>query len=193
MNNPIVKRGEKVRFACQRSGKCCSSGPNVSLTAFDICRISKFLGVNWTDLVGDKIYAVIADYFAIPVLRGRNGRCVFLTRDKEGRPACSIYPARPMRCRLYPFIPVSPGNPNVLEISMNCPGVGKGPMIDPPWRLLERYYEEVRLHYELLHKLVFEEGLSPIEALERAVDMACKGWPRADLLDLDELEALENT
>lgn len=174
MGGRVVKKGEKVRYGCLRSGTCCSSGPNVSLTVCDICRIARYLGVGWRDLAGRYIYVVVADYFPIPVLRGVAGKCVFLARER-GLPACSIYPARPMRCRLFPFVPVSPSVADKLEVSPICPGVGKGEEADPPWDVLEDYLEEVKFHYSSLFKLIFNEGREPVQALEELLDSVCSG------------------
>ncbi len=187
----ILERGDRVRFMCQRSGRCCTSGPNVALTAYDVCRIARYMGFDWRELRGRYILAIIADMYAIPVLRGMgDGVCAFL-EYRNGVPTCRIYPARPLRCRLYPFQPVSPGNPDIVRVDTYCPGVGKGPEIEPPWRLLEQYYREARMHYERLHRLIFDDGLEPLEALEKLIDEVCeeaaKGAAWSDLGFLDSL------
>ena len=185
----VLRRGEKIRFRCQRSGRCCSTGPNVALTAYDVCRIAKYMGVDWRELRGRYIIAIIADMLAIPVLRGMgDGVCAFL-EYRNGIPTCRIYPARPLRCRLYPFQPISPGDPNRVSVDTYCPGVGKGEEVEPPWRLLEYYYREARRHYEAMYKLVFDEGLDPLTALEELIDRVCreaeKGaeWVKPSFLD----------
>lgn len=171
-NNPLVYRGQKVNYVCIRCGRCCSSGPNVALTVFDVCRIARFLNTNWRELVGKGFYAIIADYIPVIILQGLNNRCVFL-RYFESLPTCAIYPARPMRCRLYPFIPIAPTNESTLELSTRCPGVGRGPLSDPPWDDLKQYLNEVRKHYALIYDLVFSKGFDPLKALESTLDMAC--------------------
>ncbi|WP_440059167.1 YkgJ family cysteine cluster protein [Thermogladius sp. 4427co] len=188
MSEITLSVGNKVRFKCGRSGVCCSSGPNVSLTIYDICRISRFLGVDWREIAGKYFYVVIADYMPIPVLRGIDNRCVFLEL-KNNIPSCKIYRARPMRCRLFPFLPVSPGDPTRVHVSKICPSIGKGPLIDPPWNLLKFYYDEVKKHYRILNELVMEKGLDPLEALEKAIDMACSEDNSASF-DLDYLDKL---
>ncbi len=189
----VLRRGEKIRFRCQRSGRCCSTGPNVALTAYDVCRIAKYIGVDWRELRGRYIIAIIADMLAIPVLRGMgDGVCAFL-EYRNGVPTCGIYPARPLRCRLYPFQPVSPGDPNRVFIDTYCPGVGKGDEVEPPWRLLEYYYEEARRHYEAMYKLVFDEGLDPLTALEELIDRVCREAEReAEWVKPSFLDSLES-
>ncbi len=169
----VLRRGDKIRFSCVRSGRCCSSGPNVALTAFDVCRIARYLGVNWRELRGRYILAIVADMYAIPVLRGvGDGVCAFL-EYVNNIPTCKIYPVRPMRCKLYPFLPASPSKRDIVYVDSYCPGVGQGPLIEPPWNELDQYYRELKIHYDRLHKLVFDEGYEPLEALEKLIDETC--------------------
>ncbi|MCY0868147.1 MAG: YkgJ family cysteine cluster protein [Desulfurococcus sp.] len=168
----VISKGDKIKYKCLRSGVCCRSGPNVALTAFDVCRIARFLGVEWRRLIGSYIYAVIADHIPIPVLRGVNGRCVFL-EVINGVPSCRIYPARPRRCRLFPFIPLSPSITDRVRVSSICPGIGEGEESEPPWSELERYSEEVKAHYKLLYDYIFTRGYEPLDALEAVIDFVC--------------------
>ncbi len=161
---------DKIRFGCLRCGRCCSSGPNVGLTAFDIHRIARFLDLNWRELKGRYIIAVIADMIAIPTIRDiGGGRCVFLEYINR-QPSCSIYPVRPIRCRLYPFIPPNLSKERIVYVDRCCPGLDTGAEIDPPWRLLEEYRLETKIHYSKLYRLIFEEGYQPLNALERIIE-----------------------
>lgn len=165
----MLRFGDRVRYECRRCGQCCDNGPNVGLTAFDILRISDFLGVDWKELRGRYIVAVIADMVAIPTLRGKaGGKCVFLKLE-EG-PSCSIYPARPMRCQLYPFMPYSPSNNEKMYLSSRCSGLNVKVEIEPPWEILKKYYVEIQQHYLRLYRLTFYEGYTPLEALERTIE-----------------------
>lgn len=170
--NKIVTYGEKIKFFCTRCGRCCCSGPNVALTAHDICKIAKYLNTNWRDLAGKYFYVVIADQIPVAVLRGIGGKCVFL--KFHGKLAtCVIYPVRPARCRLYPFIPISPGESKKLEVSSKCPGVEIGDVIDPPWEELGVYIKEVREHYTTLFEYIFVKNNEPLRALEDLLDHMC--------------------
>jgi len=169
----ILGLNSRVKFECIRCGKCCTTGPNVALTVFDICRIARYLGVDWKSLRGRYIIAYIADMIPVPALIGIAGRCVFLEYHDE-TPTCSIYPVRPMRCRLYPFQPISPSDPTRIQIHLECPGVGKGLEVDPPWNTLREYYEELKKHYSLLYDLIFNKGFEPLEALEKLLDETCE-------------------
>lgn len=162
-----VTRGEKVKVTCLRCGRCCH-GPNVCLTVFDICRMAKFMTLHWRDLRGRYVKAIVADMIAIPVLQSINGVCVFLEIDEK--PACTIYPARPMKCRLYPFLPQSPSRADIICLDGCCKGAGIGELAEPPWNLLNQYCSELRFHYARLCQLVFEEGYEPLQALEKLMD-----------------------
>lgn len=168
-----IYRGEKIRFTCVRCGRCCSTGPNVALTVYDICRIAQYLGVNWRELRGKYIIAYIADMTPVPALRGLPDKCAFLEIE-NGLPKCKIYPVRPMRCKLYPFLPGSPSNKNYVYYDEKCLGIGVGDPVEPPWKILDKYYDELQRHYRELYSLVFIEGYEPLEALEKLLDKVCK-------------------
>jgi Fe-S-cluster containining protein len=165
-----VSFGSKVNFECLMCGQCCSNGPNLGLTAFDILRIANYLGIEWRELRGKYIVTVIADLTAIPILRDKGGgRCVFL-ENREGKAYCRIYPARPMRCRLYPFIPYSPSDNHTLYLDECCPGIKTDKTIEPPWNTLEKYNFEARIHYSKIYTLTFKKGFEPLEALEKSME-----------------------
>lgn len=162
--------GEKANFECLRCGRCCSGGPNVGLTAFDVLRIANYLGLEWRKLRGRYVAAVIADFTAIPILMDKgDGRCVFL-ENADGKAYCRIYPVRPMRCRLYPFLPISPGNDHAVYLNEQCPGTRAGVNVEPPWNTLESYNLEAKIHYAKIYRMTFRKGLDPLEALEKTLD-----------------------
>ncbi len=168
----MLRKGDKIRFSCVRCGRCCSTGPNVALTVYDICRIAKYLGVDWRALRGKYIVAYIADMIPVPALRGLADKCAFLEYE-DGLPKCSIYPVRPMRCKLYPFLPVTPSRDDVIYVDENCLGIGEGEPVEPPWETLKQYYREVKEHYTRLYDLIFNQGYEPLEALEKLLDDVC--------------------
>ncbi len=61
----------------------------------------------------EKEMGALPDYFvALPMIcfrreedaNGKAGACTFYTQDEKGLGGCSIYEARPLECRLFPFI-----------------------------------------------------------------------------------------
>ncbi len=109
-----------LRFQCGRCGRCCAGEPGyVWLTDDDISRISRYLSVPEQELVGRYCRQVL---FRISLMERPNGDCVFLT------PAgCSIYEARPIQCRTFPFwshLLMSRDRWEALRT--RCKGVGQG-------------------------------------------------------------------
>lgn len=55
----------------------------------------------------------------------RDANCHFL---REGR--CSIHPAKPTQCRIFPFWPeLVESRREWLKIARWCPGIGQGPLV----------------------------------------------------------------
>ena len=160
-----MRADKGVRFKCIMCDVCCGTGPNVSLTGFDVIRMSAYLNIDWRAFLNLFVDVIIAD--VIPFMKfsgvGR-GRCPFLRFADSGLTYCYIYKARPMKCRLYPFILQSPSSQR-LYADPKCPGIGEGPKVMPSRELLSRYREEIRTHYRMLHRMILEDGLEPLEAL----------------------------
>ena len=116
-----------IRFECQGSGKCCVSRDSygyVYLSDNDILRFSKYLKLAIKKF--KDIYCQITEGFIHLIEKTElKGNCIFL-KDKK----CSVYKGRPSQCRTWPF-----WNDNMntkvwnKDISVNCPGVGKGKLI----------------------------------------------------------------
>ena len=189
-----VEPGGRIRFRCTRCGRCCSGGPNVALTAYDVVRMARFLGIHWREFLKAYVKVIIADLVPHMLLRGdERGRCLFLAQRHDGTTLCTIYPARPMRCRLYPLL-VESLAPRRLYLDPRSPGVGQGPEKPVPRDLVKAYIEERKRHYRRLHQLIVEEGLEPLEALEKLLDEAWREAEQgAEWADLDKLQALGST
>ena len=80
---------------------CCDVGDLVILTPFDVYEITKFLNIEFNNLVGKNIELRENNKILLPYLKMNddNKNCSFL--DKEGR--CSIHSKRPNICRLFPL------------------------------------------------------------------------------------------
>lgn len=110
---PLGKR-EQFTFKCTRCGDCCRGiKESVMLESLDAYRLAQLL--RQTDSSIQMVDDMLLKYatpvpltdngFPIYVLKtlGEDDTCIFL---KDNR--CSVYPARPRTCRLYP-ITVGPG------------------------------------------------------------------------------------
>jgi len=180
------------RFKCVRCDRCCGTGPNVSLTCFDVVRMARFTDTEWRGFIKLYVNVIVADVFPFMSIRGVGGRCPFLHEGGEGT-LCVIYPARPLKCRLYPLV-LAGVRPESLYLDKYCPGVGVGPLVKPPERLIKHYSWELRSHYTRLSRLVLEEGLEPLEALEELLEEAWREAEEgAEWADLDYIESLGAT
>jgi uncharacterized protein len=125
MTKIVYKKG--IKFECQGSGKCCVSRDSygyVYLSHNDIIRFSKYLKLSIKKF--KNLYCQVTEGLIHLIEKTElNGNCIFL-KDKK----CSVYKGRPSQCRTWPF-----WNENMNskvwneDISINCPGVGKGKVI----------------------------------------------------------------
>ena len=116
---PWFKDG--LSFTCTRCGACCTGAP----------------GYVWVD--ADEVAALAAhrgetpDEFSLKFVRkvGRRyslierpgGDCIFWERGT----GCTVYEARPVQCRTWPFWAENVESPEDWEhITQICPGSGKG-------------------------------------------------------------------
>ena len=127
MQDDTIDYQNGIRFQCQGSGKCCVSRESygyVYLSDIDLKRFSKYFQISIKKF--KEQYCEITDGFIHLAERSElKGNCIFL-KDKK----CSVYENRPSQCRTWPF-----WNDNMnakvwnKDISINCPGVGKGKII----------------------------------------------------------------
>jgi len=140
-----------IAWVCRRCGRCCDP-PTV--TKKDIARICGYLKIPFKEFVDRYV-----NYFngTVGELKGVKNRCIFLKGNR-----CSIYPVRPLICRLRPYsIQLADGqlvltyDPWFLE---RCPGMFLGDL--PP--------EEKYIEYGLLvAKYLGLERRTPEEAFKR--------------------------
>lgn len=112
-----------IRFECQGSGKCCTSHGEfgyVFLTREDRQIMARHLGIS-TSIFTRRYCDKMGNAFHLKE-DPKNPDCMFL-KDKR----CSVYEARPIQCRTWPFWPeVMPAKAWKKEVVAFCPGVGKG-------------------------------------------------------------------
>ena len=112
-----------LRFECQPGcTECCQQRGFVYLTETDLARAAAFLGM--TPAAFERRY-VYRTRKRLRLRVPRDSTCHFLLGD-----GCSIHPAKPTQCRIFPFWPELVESRREWKKSANfCPGMGKGPLI----------------------------------------------------------------
>ena len=113
-----------LRFTCTRCSRCCRHETGyVFLSEKDIQRFSSYFSLNRNDFIEKYCIRVNFGFSErISLKEQENFDCVFW---KHG--ICSVYEARPLQCRAYPFWPQhldSAESWNSLE--KECPGINIG-------------------------------------------------------------------
>ncbi len=112
-------------FECARCSACCRHEPGlVLLSREDLRRLMGRLGLDFS--------AFYAKYCRLVPLGG--GSAISLRETKEydcifWENGCSVYDARPVQCRTYPFWPgVVDSRADWTREGRHCPGIGRGPV-----------------------------------------------------------------
>lgn len=106
-------------------------GRKIVLTERDAEEISNATGIKLTD------FSKGNDSEAYPnVMKLIDGKCFFLGPGNK----CSIYRARPLVCRFYPFVMQKIGERYVFHVDPSCPGLGEGMYLDREY--FEKLVEE---------------------------------------------------
>jgi Fe-S-cluster containining protein len=118
-----VRYPANLRWICVRCTNSCRDllgrRRNILLTPNDIKRITDAAKLTAQEFS-------ISSRSPVPynrMMKKRGGRCFFLQGSR-----CSIYGARPLVCRFYPFF-LRPAGDDAFEIGFDpsCSGMGKGP------------------------------------------------------------------
>lgn len=121
---PVDAPLEGFRFECQPGcSACCDTKGYVYLSEGDLVKAARFLGMTPAEFEAKYIYRT---KLRMRLRSPRDGRqCHFLV---EGR--CSIHPAKPTQCRLFPFWPELVENRQAwIKAGKHCPGIGQGPLV----------------------------------------------------------------
>src|ERR1051325_10331743 len=109
-----------MRFQCQTGCTvCCERKGFVYLTEEDVTRAAAFLRMSRAAFERKYIYRTKN----LRRLRTpRDAQCYFL---RDG--GCSIHPAKPTQCRIFPFWPeLMDSERKWHQTARYCPGIGKG-------------------------------------------------------------------
>ena len=112
-----------MRFECQPGcTACCQHKGFVYRTGDDIARAAEFLGMTAAAFETRYIYRT-KNLRRLRIPRG--GQCRFLRADR-----CSIHPAKPTQCRIFPFWPeLTKSGRKWRQTAAWCPGIGKGELV----------------------------------------------------------------
>jgi Fe-S-cluster containining protein len=112
-----------LRFECQPGcTACCEQRGFVYLTEGDIARAAGFLGMTVAAFEKRHVYRTKhLCRLRVP----RDSQCGFLRAN-----GCSIHPAKPTQCRIFPFWPeVTVSSRTWRRTAAWCPGIGKGQLV----------------------------------------------------------------
>lgn len=120
MNLNWVKSYRGIRFDCLKDcASCCKRSEGVSLTPKDHQRILNHTGnTDFADPIDHPVFS--------HRLKAEESKCIFLA----GTNLCTLYPLRPVLCRLYPFQLHFKWDGRILWCLEHCPGVSRP---EPSW------------------------------------------------------------
>lgn len=122
---------EGLRFACTQCGNCCTGPPGyVVFDARELGEMAAFLKVKVGEFLVRFARPIEGGWSLAEVERGGEFDCIFLREDPEtGKRGCSIYAARPIQCRTWPFWPGNLKSRRAYVATAKrtpCPGMAKG-------------------------------------------------------------------
>ncbi len=131
-----------LRFTCQPGcTRCCEEPGYVYLTENDLLRAAAHLGLTPARFERRFVYRTT---HLLRLRKPRGRQCPFLLAG-----GCSIHPAKPTQCRLFPFWPeLIVRVRDWQRAAGSCPGIGTGPLIQIG-TALETASEMVRAHPSL--------------------------------------------
>jgi len=115
---------EGLRFECQPGcTACCEVDGFVYLAPADLPRAAAFLKLTPAEFERTYVYRT---RHRVRLRKPGDGRQCHFLRDG----GCSIHPAKPTQCRLFPFWPELVDNRKAWRrAATRCPGIGQGPLI----------------------------------------------------------------
>ena len=111
-----------LAFECTRCGACCTGAPGfVWVDEAMIADLAAFLGMEPTAF-SKKYVRRVGDRYSLVERPG--GDCIFWSKDV----GCTVYPARPVQCRTWPFWDENLASPADWKGGSGAavPGVGRG-------------------------------------------------------------------
>lgn len=113
---------EGLRFECTQCGACCSGAPGfVWVSQEEIEQLAAHMGLE-EEVFRDRFVRRVGTRYSL--VEYPDGDCIFLDPKTRG---CSVYAARPIQCRTWPFWSSNLASPYAWkETCDSCPGAGQG-------------------------------------------------------------------
>ena len=110
-----------LAFECTRCGNCCTGSPGyVWVNAEEVARLAVFRGQT-VDQFSRKFVRRVGDDYSL--IEKPGGDCIFWSPEA----GCTVYEARPVQCRTWPFWPENLEAPeDWANVQKTCPGSGRG-------------------------------------------------------------------
>ncbi|HBA48550.1 MAG TPA: hypothetical protein DCZ91_12280 [Lachnospiraceae bacterium] len=112
---------DRFRFSCDGCGKCCRDRGDITLSPYDLVRITGYLEITLEEFIDTYCEVFIGESSKIPIIRLRHTAvCVFLMRGK-----CLIQEAKPSVCVMYPLGRISLKGENKIKYFLQDTDCGK--------------------------------------------------------------------
>lgn len=126
MSSIMTKESFKYSFnpiACEScEGRCCTGESGyIYVTKNEIEAISKLLEIDISKFVSEYLFKKMYKYSIKERKVGDVYECIFYDAKNNG---CTIYDARPLQCKTFPFWDYYKTRLN--ELKLECPGVEDG-------------------------------------------------------------------
>jgi uncharacterized protein len=123
MSNIIKKEGFSYTFDSSRcescEGRCCTGESGyIYLSKDEIIAIASLLELDLDTFAKRYLFQKNYKYSLKEVQYNDSYDCIFFDRNKNG---CSIYEARPLQCRTFPFWDYFKQRVDILKLE--CPGI----------------------------------------------------------------------
>lgn len=123
-----------LRFECTLCGACCSGAPGiVRFTDDEAVAMAAKLGITVAEFRTKyvRVSKLAGEQALIEVQNEHGYDCVFLDRTTmPGKAICSLYEARPLQCRTFPWWPEHLESPKAWKrLGKSCEGVGRGNVV----------------------------------------------------------------
>ena len=125
---PFYAQG--LRFSCARCSACCRYDSGfVFLSRNDVSRLEALFNMGYREFTEAFCRWVPSENGTerLSLKEKSNYDCIFWSTEKEG---CSVYEARPIQCRAFPFwASVINSEESWESTAAGCPGIGRDTLV----------------------------------------------------------------